>query len=690
MNQEADIGCWLRSNLSLNTSPDKNMAHNEQTHSGSHLVSPLPTIDWPERQLTRWQIIGIWAAVTLPLAILAWFVVLIVVDQVKFPAVTAYWLVLIVGMAWQTVVSIWVILCQEGNLRWETIRRATWLTKPHDPKTGEPGLRSFWRVPLVWPVLFVCLGLGVLMPFWLLLMRKFNVFDYSSVTVLQWPAYANITELASPEFAQQWWMVILVSLGWVWSALFAEEFLFRGILLPRMSRVFSKRDWIANAMLYALYSLYQYWMIPFRLVEGLILARQARRFSSNWITVAIRSIEGFALLVLVLLGVNSKPLTASPTPIRFSFISRYPTPFALYRGSLTKIPVYNPASGAPFQVDLRGANLSNLDLRNVGNNLVYADFDTLTTWPSTERMPVGFDPTQIIELGKNPGLGLRILHQQGITGHGVGIAIIDLPLLTEHVEYADRLRWYEEIPGSFETSAQMHGSAVASLAVGQTVGVAPGADLYYIGGVGNGLQSIFLQSHDYAQAIWRILQINEQLPAAHKIRVISISSGWVPWIAGYQDVVRAVKEAEAAGMLVINVGTGTGLPNDVEIKGLGRSPMADPDDFDSYAPGIWWSGEFFEDGIQSNMLLVPMDSRAVADTASPDDYMFNRVGGGSWVPPYFAGLYALAVQVDPANTPDRFWSVALRTGRTVQIEHDNHHYSLGIIVDPVALLTELR
>jgi subtilisin family serine protease len=305
-------------------------------------------------------------------------------------------------------------------------------------------------------------------------------------------------------------------------------------------------------------------------------------------------------------------------------------------------------------------------------------------------VPNGFDPKQIFELGKNPGLGLRTLHRQGITGQGIGIAIIDQTLLTEHIEYADRLRWYEEIPGSFEPPAQMHGPAVASLAVGQTVGVAPGADLYYISGAASELQSIFLYSHHYAQAIERILQINEQLPAANKIRVISISNGWLPWIAGYQDVSKAVREAEAAGMLVLNVGTGTGLPNNISFGGLGRSPMADPDAFESYEPGIFWSSQFFEDGIQSDMVLVPMDSRAVADTASTEGYTFSGVGGGSWVPPYIAGLFALAAQVDPTITPDRFWSVALRTGRTVQVEHGDRRYDLGTIIDPIALVTELR
>ena len=47
------------------------------------------------------------------------------------------------------------------------------------------------------------------------------------------------------------------------------------------------------------------------------------------------------------------------------------------------------------------------------------------------------------------------------------------------MEYKDRIKLYEEIHINSDF-AQMHGPAVASIAVGKNVGVAPEADLYYI------------------------------------------------------------------------------------------------------------------------------------------------------------------------------------------------------------------
>jgi hypothetical protein len=52
---------------------------------------------------------------------------------------------------------------------------------------------------------------------------------------------------------------------------------------------------------------------------------------------------------------------------------------------------------------------------------VDATFDTFTIWPN--RLPLLFDPGLILELGKNPGLGLRALHAAGVTGKGSGLAV---------------------------------------------------------------------------------------------------------------------------------------------------------------------------------------------------------------------------------------------------------------------------
>ncbi|GEM_PF-1017345 len=316
-----------------------------------------------------------------------------------------------------------------------------------------------------------------------------------------------------------------------------------------------------------------------------------------------------------------------------------------------------------------------------------------TPSPSTDILPP--DEAQAKELGKNPGLGIRSLHAKGITGQGVGLAIIDQPLIVEHQEYADRMQLYEEINIAPNAMTEMHGPAVASLAVGKTVGVAPEADLYYIacyaGDFDTSTPDGFTYNFHYiAQGIHRILDVNRQLPEEHKIRVISISVGWSPEQKGYDEVMAAVKDAKAAGILVVS----SSLEETFGFKfqALGRAPLADPDKFDSYEPGLFWADHFYTNTMMlgNDHLLVPMDSRTTASPSGPHAYTFYREGGWSWSIPYIAGMYALAAQVKPSITPDEFWSLALKTGRTIQLKHQGETIPFGSILDPVALIERLQ
>jgi len=392
------------------------------------------------------------------------------------------------------------------------------------------------------------------------------------------------------------------------------------------------------------------------------------------------------IVALVLLAACASPLPLpkidrQPAAVSYSFINPSPT----------LPPEFDAASGDPFQNDYRSADLRKLDLSLSLEGLLYSDFDSLTKWPSPSQLPAGFDPQKIMELGKDPGLGVRQLHAQGITGKGIGIAIIDQPMIVDHQEYASQLKLYEEINIKADTESQMHGPAVSSLAVGKTVGTAPGASLYFIADWPGTWGATFEYDFSYlSRAVRRIVEINKSLPAANKIRVLSMSIGWGSTQKGYDDMIKAVDEAKRAGIFVISMSIHDTYGWDM--LGMGRSALADPNDFASFSPSPWWEQDFYAnpDTYNKNFLYIPMDARVAASPTGKSDYSFFGVGGMSWTAPYLAGIYALACQVDPKITPDKFWSTALQTGRTIQIEHEGKQYSFGKILDPHALMAALE
>lgn len=372
-------------------------------------------------------------------------------------------------------------------------------------------------------------------------------------------------------------------------------------------------------------------------------------------------------------------------------IVRRPAPANFNLGPLRELPRYRPESSKPFQVDVRSRDISALDLRERLADLLQADFDDRTRWPVA--LPDGFEPPKVMELGLNPGLGVRQLHRRGITGRGLGIGIIDQPLLVEHVEYRDRVRLYEEVHlFTPESQAAMHGAAVASIAAGKSVGVAPEADVYYIAET-HGERKGGRFEWDFrplAQSIERLLDVNRGLPRAKRIRVISISVGWSAGQVGWAEANAAVERATREGVFVIS--TSLEQTHHLAFHGLGRPPLEDPDNVAAYGLGSWWTKSFLDGQRRfrpGERLLVPMDARSTASPTGETDYVHYAGGGWSWCVPYLAGLYTLACQVQDELTPARFWETALKTGRTVTITQDNATFELGTIADPVALLDAL-
>lgn len=159
--------------------------------------------------------------------------------------------------------------------------------------------------------------------------------------------------------------------------------------------------------------------------------------------------------------------------------------------------------------DISSLNLTNEQLHNlcIDNSTVLSDEQRKIVTEYTEKM-------------KDPGLGIRQLHQQGLTGKGVKIAIIDMPL-GEHEEYSQNLIHLEDINSKEMgwTNAEMHSAAVASIAVGKNIGVAPDADLVYYSTANLSYDPKDIEI--YHQNIWaKIEELKHRPDSEEKIKVL--------------------------------------------------------------------------------------------------------------------------------------------------------------------------
>ena len=312
------------------------------------------------------------------------------------------------------------------------------------------------------------------------------------------------------------------------------------------------------------------------------------------------------------------------------------------------------ATAAKRELDIRSRDCYSMDLSGCLPELI--TYDHRTVFPKDpQKMIKDFNPKEIMERHKNPGLGVRQSQKKGFTGKGLSVAIID-QTLSAHQEYMKNLVSYKEFgyEGLDFIKGSMHGSAVSSILVGGTCGVAPDAKLYYYA-ANNKKPNGELTSKNFAKALNDILDLNETLPDMEKIQAVSISWGEMDKRDGADEWKEAMDRAKKAGLYVIS----SDLRQDYGLHfiGLGRKNNANPDDFNSYSYSTLVIQRMY-----SNSLAIPMDNRTVASPQSKSGYVHYAEGGWSWATPFYTGLFLLARQADKNITLEEFHQKALDTG----------------------------
>jgi hypothetical protein len=311
--------------------------------------------------------------------------------------------------------------------------------------------------------------------------------------------------------------------------------------------------------------------------------------------------------------------------------------------------------------DFRGMDLSNKDFRDVSLDVLKTiDFDNQTKW-SKDKLPSNFDPEVILENSKNPGLGIKELHSQGITGIGINVAIIDQKLDINHSEYSSTLANYEEI-GEVDNEISMHGPGVSSLFVGKNCGVAPESKLYYKA-TPSGKDCNWDKQ---AEALNKIVSDNDSLPDDDKIKIVSCSLGYPnPDFKGnLNNWKNSINEARKNGIIFVDSNTL------FEAGFIGGGSFTNKDDFDTYEEWLFTQENKKDKKWAEGKIIIPSDYRTIASSWNKknkdgiDEYAYYGQGGVSWSIPYLAGLFTLMLQVNKDLTNEEMVKILKDTSVT--------------------------
>lgn len=328
-------------------------------------------------------------------------------------------------------------------------------------------------------------------------------------------------------------------------------------------------------------------------------------------------------------------------------------------------------------IDLRGTKVDSEHLSKISvadlNNVT--QFDTVTEW--SEDLPKGFEPWKLIEDGKKKKLELGKLHDKGYDGEGIGIAMIDATLLVNHVEIKDNVKFYKNFSSEKDIAA-MHGVAMASIAVGKYIGVAPKADLYFVGDDFYNFEQKKVDFTKIADDILNIIELNNSLK--NKIRVISISSGYSDMadVLGTYELSEAIKKAEENNIEVLCLIPGNKIFN---FSSATRVSYSDVNDITKFMP-------YFDFPSYKN-IYVPTDKITWASFLGEEEYAYAPWGGMSAIVPYVAGLYVLACQADSSITFEKFCEIANYTANETEYISEQYGKQKFRLIDPNAIIENL-
>jgi membrane protease YdiL (CAAX protease family) len=249
-------------------------------------------------QYSLTKIVSIWAAATVPMPILAFVVAPALADRYDMDFGLCVWLLLIGGMIWQFILSVWILSRELDAITWEAVKERIWLKMPLDPRTGTASYRHFiWLIPA-----FFFYALFEMTP----LETHIGRLVLIPMPFLEMLPDLDIRDLAKPDYVGAWWLMGVAVVSSIFNYVLGEELLFRGVLLPKMQGVFGRWDWAANSTLFALYHLHRPLQMLAFIPGGFAYSLPSRYFRSIWFAVILHGFEGIFLIIGVYTVVSGR------------------------------------------------------------------------------------------------------------------------------------------------------------------------------------------------------------------------------------------------------------------------------------------------------------------------------------------------------------------------------------------------
>ena len=249
------------------------------------------------KQYSLTKILIIWASVALPIGICGW--ILSPLFQIFFNNLAVgRMLAITIGLIWQFVLVLILLKKEYGKINISVIKNGLVLLHPKTPGTEKTN-KLLWL--LIIPIIFITAFFQIyitkiIINWWTELIPLFKEPDMYSLSGL------IDSEEGRNNISGSWFIFFIWIICAVFNTFLGEELLFRGILLPRMNKVFKNYDWLVNGILFALYHTHQPWgILSTAILSSTIFALMAKIFKSTWFSIISHSGQSIYFSILIFL-----------------------------------------------------------------------------------------------------------------------------------------------------------------------------------------------------------------------------------------------------------------------------------------------------------------------------------------------------------------------------------------------------
>lgn len=232
----------------------------------------------------------------------------------------------------------------------------------------------------------------------------------------------------------------------------------------------------------------------------------------------------------------------------------------------------------------------------------------------------------------------RNLHNQGIDGRGVNIAVIDFAFEIIPDELKECIVFHQNCKYDYEV--HFHGTTVATQIAGKNLGVAPKANIFFYG-TRQTKDNIMIDDYD------ALCDIYEKNKKGANIKIINISASKQRENEKYNEIINKLLEQ------------GCNVIDSLDFAEYFTSINRNPNTGKLYYSD--WQEATMEDGKYNEKIAIITGGKMTPLVTTEHDYLYCGQATYSWAIPKLTGFFALALQIQPDLTYDEFIELAIST-----------------------------